>query len=204
GGGGKLLRLGRLLANRGVGSRTEVEKLILKGRVKVEGSIVRSPKARFPESSVLEVDGEECRAVPLLIAFHKPKGVITSIRDDWGREDLTSVLPQAVLRKHHPVGRLDGDTSGLLLLSSNGHLTHMLLQPRYEVEREYVARVAVPAGSGAPGSALGKALEEGVEAADGIHVAKLLGCEGEGGRDLRLVVREGKHRMVRRWEDQEG
>ncbi|CAM9717837.1 unnamed protein product [Scytosiphon promiscuus] len=194
-GGPKLLRLSKLLADRAVGTRSEVDTLVRRGRVKVDGVVTRSPKKKLAADCVIEVDGEVHGPVPLIVAFHKPKGVITTLSDDWDREDLSDVLPKSLLLKHHPVGRLDADSSGLLLLSSDGALTHRLLNPRFEVEREYVASVEVLPTSEEPGDSLVAALGEGVTTADGVYKADVPGIDG---RDVRVVVREGKNRMVRR------
>ncbi|CAN0058165.1 unnamed protein product [Ectocarpus fasciculatus] len=195
GGGGRLLRLSKLLADRAIGTRSEVDALVRRGRVKVDGAVVKSPKAKLPVDCVIEVNGEVHGPVPLLVAFHKPKGVITTLSDDWDREDLSDVLPKSLLLKHHPVGRLDADSSGLLLLSSDGALTHRLLNPRFEVEREYVASVDVPPEGEEPGDSLVAALNEGITTADGVYRADVPAIDG---RDVRVVVREGKNRMVRR------
>ncbi|CAM9823259.1 unnamed protein product, partial [Pylaiella littoralis] len=193
--GPKLLRLSKLLADRAIGTRSEVDALVRRGRVKVDCTVVKSPKMKLPVDCVIEVNGQEYGRVPLLVAFHKPKGTITTVSDDWDREDLSDVLPKSLLLKHHPVGRLDADSSGLLLLSSDGALTHRLLNPRFEVEREYVATVDVPLAAEEPGDALIKTLHEGVTTADGVYRADVPGIDG---RDVRVVVREGKNRMVRR------
>ncbi|CAM9324927.1 unnamed protein product [Ectocarpus sp. 12 AP-2014] len=195
GGGARLLRLSKLLADRAIGTRSEVDTLVRRGRVKIDGAVVKSPKAKLPVDCVIEVNGEVHGPVPLLVAFHKPKGVITTLSDDWDREDLSDVLPKSLLLKHHPVGRLDADSSGLLLLSSDGALTHRLLNPRFEVEREYVASVDVPPEGEEPGDSLVTALNEGITTADGVYRADVPAISG---RDVRVVVREGKNRMVRR------
>ncbi|CAM9643687.1 unnamed protein product [Ectocarpus sp. 13 AM-2016] len=195
GGAARLLRLSKLLADRAIGTRSEVDTLVRRGRVKVDGAVVKSPKAKLPVDCVIEVNGEVQGPVPLLVAFHKPKGVITTLSDDWDREDLSDVLPKSLLLKHHPVGRLDADSSGLLLLSSDGALTHRLLNPRFEVEREYVASVDVPPEGEEPGDSLVTALNEGITTADGVYRADVPAISG---RDVRVVVREGKNRMVRR------
>jgi pseudouridine synthase len=131
----------------------------------------------------------------LVAAYHKPLGVVSSMRDDHGRPDLSAVLPQPWQKLLHPVGRLDADTTGLLLFCRDGDLTHRLLHPKYVVEREYVALVdgAIDA------AALGAKLRAGVETVeDGetlVVQAELLGVDGQ---SVRLVVTEGKYRMVRR------
>lgn len=194
-GGAKMLRLTKILADRALGTRSEVDTMVRRGRIRVDGKVVKSPKTKLPVDCVIEVNGEECGPVPLLVAYHKPRGVITTLNDDWDRKDLSTVLPKSLLRKHHPVGRLDGDTSGLLLFCSDGALTHRLLSPRFSVEREYFAKVEVPVSGEEPGQELVAALKEGVTTADGVYKADVPGIDGT---TVRVVVREGKNRMVRR------
>ena len=111
-------RLERILASRGLGSRKEVASIIRQGRVSIAGNVVKSGKTKFPSTCVLEVDGQEVHPPPLLAVYHKPVGVLCSVGDPWGRENLEN-LPNEwpILRSMHPVGRLDFDTSGLLLYS---------------------------------------------------------------------------------------
>lgn len=202
------VRLDRLLSSRGLGSRRDVSALVRAGRVaSASGAPLGRADARVDASATLLVDGVACAPVPLLVAYHKPVGVHSTMRDERGRADLSSALPPAWRAAMHPVGRLDADTSGLLLFSRDGALTQRLLHPRRAVEREYVARV-----SGAvEASALGERLREGVECVEAgervVFCGVLLGVEaggkGEGddaggGSTVRVVVTEGKHREVRR------
>ena len=195
--GEPLVRLDKLLAERGAGSRKDVDRLIRKGLVTLDGEVVgkAGAKLKVPWVSCPVVDGFDYPPPPLLAAYHKPLGVVSSMRDDHGRPDLASVLPQPWQKSLHPVGRLDADTTGLLLFSRDGDLTHRLLHPKYVVEREYVARVE---GDIDP-PALRRQLAEGVatveEGESLVVVGELLGVDGQ---DVRLVVTEGKYRMVRR------
>ena len=190
------LRLERLLANRGVGTRNEVARLVKQGRVTVNGEVCRSPSTKFQSSSVVRVDGTTVESTPLLMGYYKPVGVLTTLKDDWGRPDLSTSLPETLLKRVKPVGRLDADSSGLLLLSSNGTLTHKLLMPRFGVEREYVAKVIPKEGFPPPGeSNLAERLREGVETADGTYPAEVLRIVDD---KITLKVTEGKYRMVRR------
>jgi 23S rRNA pseudouridine2605 synthase len=110
--------------------------------------------------------------------------------DPWGRANLSDVVPVVWRDLFHPVGRLDADTSGLLLFSADGGFTQWMLHPRRAIEREYVATV-----EGEPGQPLTDALAAGVETEEGTFTARVVSIEGP---HVRLVVTEGKHRMVRR------
>jgi len=194
--GAPLTRLDKLLANRGAGSRKQVDSMIRAGLVSLDGQVVgkMGAKLKVPESAAPLVDGVPYPPLPLLVAYHKPVGVHSTMKDERGRPCLSHVLPPS-WQQLHPIGRLDADTSGLLLFSSDGDLTHRLLHPKYEVEREYVATVENVVDD----EALGVALRVGVETIeDGqpfVVQGKLLEVSGA---DVRLVVKEGKHRMVRR------
>lgn len=212
GGGSKpaSLRLERVLSNRGHGSRSEVAVLVRQGRVRVEGKVLRSPSEKIPANAVVTVDGLEVGAVPLLVAYHKPLNVLSSMGDPMGRPSLKEAVPLAWERMGlHPVGRLDADTTGLLLFSSDGALTHRLLHPSGGVEREY--RAVVEGDATRPG--LREELSAGVETSDGTFPAILLDAqlldenavEAGGGEAqpavtsvVRVMVTEGKYRMVRR------
>lgn len=139
--GGKLQRLERIVANRGVGSRKEVSALFRQGRVRVGGKVVLSGADRYPLNTAVEIVGYgSVDRVPLLAAYHKPTGVVSTMRDDWGRVSLAELqLEYPFLKNMHPVGRLDADTSGLLLFSSDGVLTQSLLHPSSEIPRVYEA-----------------------------------------------------------------
>mmetsp|Transcript_21465 Transcript_21465/g.69091 ORF Transcript_21465/g.69091 Transcript_21465/m.69091 type:complete len:270 (-) Transcript_21465:8-817(-) len=200
-----VVRLDRYLVQTGsAGSRTASAALVKSGRVQVDGKVVRSGKAKVFDASVVEVDGDVVSAfVPLLCAYHKPLDVHSTTRDHRGRADLSTALAEAPptwRRALHPVGRLDADTTGLLLWSSKGDLTHRLLHPRRRVEKEYVAHCDVPASDrGAFLATLRDRLASGVATATGVHAADLLdAAEANDLVQVRLVVTEGKHRMVRR------
>lgn len=136
------LRLERIISNRGVGSRSQVAKLLKQGQVTIEGQIIRSGSARYPEDIEIEVNGKIVTHTPLLALYNKPIGTLSTIGDPIDRMNLKSLYDSYdILRKMHPVGRLDADTSGLLLFSSNGPLTQRLLHPSCNVEREYEAIV---------------------------------------------------------------
>lgn len=135
-----LHRLERILANRGLGTRSEVASIIQHGRCKVDGKVIKSGAARFVVSTTIEVDGVPYPPVPLLAIFHKPVGVECTMREIEASKHkslASSIANPMVLKVMHPVGRLDADSSGLLLFSSNGELTNRLLKPSFSVDREY-------------------------------------------------------------------
>jgi 23S rRNA pseudouridine2605 synthase len=184
------LRLDRFLVNAGIGSRTEVSKLVRRGQVTVEGEIVTRPEVHIASTARVLVDGEAIEVVPLVLVYHKPVGILVTMDDPWGRATVATVLGPTLAAGMHPVGRLDADSSGLLLFSSDGTLTQRLLHPRRQVEKRYVAEV-----EGSPRVDLAEALAVGVQTEEGVHRARLLSADGS---VVTLSVTEGKHRMVRR------
>lgn len=203
------LRLDRLLVERGWGPRREAQRLIKRGLVSLAGAPLRSPEMKVPPDVTLLINGLECAPLPALIAYHKPLHVLSTKRDPWGRAGLDYALPERLREVLQPVGRLDAETTGLLLFSSDGALTQRLLHPRRAIERTYLAAVSsLPDG-------LEARLRAGVETTLGTFSAELLharrelgepltraleqlGCLDQARAELRVRVREGKHRMVRR------
>jgi 23S rRNA pseudouridine2605 synthase len=191
------VRLQKVLAAAGVGSRRHCEELIGAGRVEVAGQIVRRFGARVdPENQVIRVDGKRIpsRQDVVYLAFNKPVKVLTAMTDDRGRATITDFLGDRAERLFH-VGRLDYDTEGLMLLTNDGELAHRLAHPSYEVAKAYLADV--------PGSIprdLGRRLATGVELEDGVAVAdKFRVLEQAGGRALvEITLHEGRNRIVRR------
>ena len=167
-------RLDKLLANRGIGSRSEVTKLINQGKVSVNGVVIRSGARKVGASlSKILIEGfdEEVRPTPLLVAYHKPLGILSTMGDSWNRpnlETLPGVYP--VLRRMHPVGRLDADTSGLLLFSSDGDLTQHLLNPNSRIPREYIAVVEGKVDM----QIMKEKLAGGIKTSSGVFQAQLL------------------------------
>ncbi|KAJ8604166.1 hypothetical protein CTAYLR_008580 [Chrysophaeum taylorii] len=134
------VRLDKFLADAGVASRSMSAGLVRSGRVRVDGTVVRAAARKIsPSSSRVELDGNGITELPVLLAYNKPLDVVSTMRDNHGRADLSRVVPASWRGKFHPVGRLDADTTGLLLFSSRGDLTQRLLHPKHAVEKEYVA-----------------------------------------------------------------
>ena len=166
-----LLRVDRVLSNRGWGSRSECADLIVHRRVSTPLGRLTSPSEKITMDTPLFVDRTPVPHIPLLLAYHKPKWVLSVLNDPMGRPNLGGVLsPVQKRQKLHPVGRLDYDTSGLLLFSTNGSLTQRLLHPNHQVQKEYVALVDGTVHR----EQLSKRLREGVETAEGTHTAKVL------------------------------
>jgi pseudouridine synthase len=183
------VRLNRYLASAGVGSRRAVDELIRAGRVTVNGQMGELGGA-VGEGDVVAVDGRPVAPQELAyLMLHKPPGVVTTARDPQGRRTVVDLVesPQRV----YPVGRLDRDTTGLLLLTNDGELANRLAHPRHGVEKTYVADV-----EGDPPPDVLRRLAEGVELADGPTAPARVRRLGAG--RIELVIHEGRNRQVRR------
>jgi 23S rRNA pseudouridine2605 synthase len=191
------VRLQKVLAAAGVGSRRHCEELIGAGRVEVDGQIVRRYGARVdPEQQIIRVDGKRipARQDILYLAFNKPPKVLTAMSDDRGRRTVTDFLGDRAERLFH-VGRLDYDTEGLMLLTNDGELAHRLAHPSYEVAKTYLADVPGPVSRD-----LGRRLATGVELEDGVVIAdQFRVLERAGSRALvEITLHEGRKHIVRR------
>jgi 23S rRNA pseudouridine2605 synthase len=183
------MRLNAYLARAGVASRRGAEELIRAGRVRVNGET--AGLATFVErEDVVELDGLRLDPEPLAyVLLHKPAGVVTTARDPQGRPTVVGLVGHE--RRVVPVGRLDVDTTGALLLTNDGPLAHRLAHPRYEVDKVYEADV-----EGMPDDAAMRRLTEGVELEDGrtapARVRRL------GASRVELVLHEGRKHQVKR------
>lgn len=191
------IRLQKVLADAGVGSRRACEKLISQGRVKVNGSVVRELGTRVdPAGALIHVDDARVFLddAHLTLALNKPVGVVSSMADEFDRPDLRQFVENRTERLFH-VGRLDTDTDGLILLTNDGELAHRLAHPSYEVPKTYVALV-----DGLVRRALAAELREGVHLSDGpvvISQFKLLE-QGPEAALVELTLHEGRKHIVRR------
>jgi 23S rRNA pseudouridine2605 synthase len=191
------VRLQKVLAAAGVGSRRHCEELIGAGRVEVDGETVRRFGARVdPERQVIRVDGKRIpsRQDLVYLAFNKPPGVLTAMSDPQGRPTVTDFIGDRAERLFH-VGRLDYDTEGLMLLTNDGELAHRLAHPRYGVLKTYLAEVQGPVPKD-----LGRKLMTGIELPDGVASAdRFRVLERAGSRVLvEITLHEGRKRIVRR------
>jgi len=191
------VRLQRILAAAGVASRRRAEELIAAGRVRVNGTLAGLGDSADPEQDVVTLDGvalHEERTRYWVV--HKPRGVLTTVRDPQGRPTVLDLLPRREARLF-PVGRLDRDTEGLVLLTNDGPLAHALLHPSLGNEREYQVTVL----GDVPPEAL-RRLESGVELEDGRTApARVGGVRREaasGTTSFHLTLVEGRKRQIRR------
>jgi 23S rRNA pseudouridine2605 synthase len=137
-------RLQKIISQAGLASRRAAEAMILEGRVEVNGTVVRELGGKFdPEQVEIKVDGKVLRAAEAHVYYllNKPKGYVSTASDERGRRTVLDLLPE-VQERIYPIGRLDMNTEGLLLLTNDGELMNGLLHPRYEVQKTYVARLA--------------------------------------------------------------
>jgi 23S rRNA pseudouridine2605 synthase len=189
------MRLAKYLAHAGVASRRAAESVIADGRVSVDGEIVLDPARDVGEENRVTVDGRalagpEARVV---YAVNKPLGVVSTARDPHGRRTVVELVDTGPTHPRlYPVGRLDADSSGLILLTNDGELANRLTHPRFEVEKTYRATL----GGGPVGDGVLRALRRGVELDDGptapARVRRLA-------RDaIELTIQEGRNRQVRR------
>jgi pseudouridine synthase len=189
-------RVQRALARAGFGSRRACEQLIVDARVTVNGTVATLGDRVDPDVDAVAVDGVTVNLDPNVryYALHKPPGVVTTMRDPQGRPDIRGFLPEDGPRVF-PVGRLDRDSEGLLLLTNDGELGNRLLHPRYGVEKEYLAEV-----DGAPTDRLVSRIRRGVTLEDGFAkptAVRVVAASGPRGA-LRLTMTEGRKREVRR------
>jgi 23S rRNA pseudouridine2605 synthase len=197
------VRLQKVLAAAGVGSRRACEVLIAAGRVSVDGAIVREQGMRVdPETVVVRVDDMRINTGTsrVYLALNKPRGMVTAMSDPQGRPTVGDLIEQRTDRLFH-VGRLDADTEGLLLLTNDGELTHRLTHPSYEVPKTYVAEVIGPVARD-----VGRRLKTGVELEDGLTRVDEFRLVGSSGNRvmLELVLHEGRNHIVRRLLDAVG
>ncbi|MFI9643379.1 pseudouridine synthase [Micromonospora sp. NPDC051925] len=190
-------RLQKVLAAAGVGSRRACEDLIFRRRVTVNGRVAQLGDKADPTHDVIHVDGERLQVDNRLVyvAMNKPRGVVTTMADEKGRNELAEFIGNRVEQRVYHVGRLDADSEGLLLLTNDGTLTHKLMHPSYQVLKTYLAEVAGPIPRN-----LGKRLLAGVELEDGpvkVDSFKVVDTLGKTAQ-VELSLHEGRKHIVRR------
>jgi 23S rRNA pseudouridine2605 synthase len=184
------VRLAKYLAHSGVASRRRAEELIAGGRVRVGGEVVRDPARDVEHEHGVEVDGRPVSPEPREVwVLNKPAGVTSTAREPGRRRAVTDLIDSP--RRLYPVGRLDADSTGLIVLTNDGELANRLTHPRYEVPRTYRARLRRP-----PTDADVRRLRQGVELEDGPTAPARVRRVSP--RVLELTIREGRNRQVRR------
>jgi 23S rRNA pseudouridine2605 synthase len=195
-------RLQKVLAHAGVASRRACEELIRQGRVQVNGQVVTELGTKVdPNQEEIRVDGTPIvtSVEKVYLILNKPPGYISTAHDPWGRPTVLDLIPHQ--ERLYPVGRLDAESEGLLLLTNDGGLTHRLTHPRYQQEKEYLALV-----QGRPTEAVLSQLRRGVDLEEGrtapakmSRVSRKEGLETPPGTTwLRIVIHEGRKRQIRR------
>ncbi len=190
-------RLQKYLAHAGIASRRSCEELIAQGRVKVNGKTVTEMGVKIdPEKDRIEVNGKliEKPEEKVYIVLNKPKGYVTTVRDPQGRPKVTDLLT-GIEQRVYPVGRLDFDTEGLLILTNDGDVTYGLTHPKHELGKTYVATV-----KGVPDKDKLKRFSKGLRLADGLTApakVRLLKKKGSNGV-LEITIYEGRNRQIRR------
>ncbi len=195
-------RIQKLLAHQGVASRRQIDQMLQQGRISVDGKLAK-PGDRINGREKIALDGKLIRiasreARPKLMMYHKPTGQVCTRSDPEGRPDVFQNLPGLVQGRWVSIGRLDINTSGLILFTNQGELANRLMHPSYEIEREYAVRV-----HGAVNSDMLHQLSQGVELDDGMaKFDQILDSGGQGTNHwYHVILKEGKNREVRRlWE----
>ncbi|NLF97948.1 MAG: rRNA pseudouridine synthase [Candidatus Riflebacteria bacterium] len=194
---GELVRIQKLLSGWGIASRRGIERLIESGRVEIDGNRLTTQGFSVDSDNLPEirVDGKVIRPPaeqrPAVYVFHKPLGVVTTLKDERGRETIRDYLPKD--RRLYPVGRLDRDSTGLLLITDHGELTNRLLHPSYKVEKEYIVKI-----DGEPlSTSEQEQFRKGVAIDEGITAPCCL-RQLTDPQSYSVIISEGKKRQVRR------
>lgn len=190
------MRIAKYIAHAGIASRRQAEQLVIDGKIKVNGEIVRELGFQLdPDHDQLEYNKQIFKAESkVYILLNKPVNYISSVYDPQGRKTVLDIL-DGIKQRIYPVGRLDYDTEGLLLLSNDGEFTNLMIHPRYEMEKKYEAWVkGLPDENALNSLRNGVLLQDGITASASVKVIKKL-------RDktlLELIIHEGRKRQVKR------
>jgi len=192
-------RLHKVMARAGVASRRHSEELIQAGRVTVNGRVVTELGTKVVAGrDLVEIDGRPLGKPEsfVYLLLYKPKGYVTTLYDPQGRPKVTDLLGDEIGARVYPVGRLDYDTEGLLLLTNDGELANALMHPAKQVKKTYIAKVR-----GVPGPAKLRALETGIELEDGVTApadVKMIEVKAPNAATVSIRIHEGRNRQVRR------
>lgn len=191
-----LIRLNRFVAQAGVSGRREADKLIAAGKVKVNGKVITEMGFKVnPRKDIIEFEGSKLKAQKLVyFLYNKPRNTITSTKDERGRRTVIDMIEKATKERVYPIGALDRNTTGLLILTNDGNLAKKLTHPSNKVRKLYYARLDK---SFDPQHI--KTLKKGVELEDGVAKAdKVSFVEGEDDNHIGIEVQNGRNRIVRR------
>lgn len=189
------IRLQKYLAEAGIASRRKSEEIILQGRVTINGELVTQLGTRVYEGDIVCVDNKEVKIQekPVYIMLHKPTGCVATVKDQFERKTVLDYIN--IEERVYPVGRLDYDTSGLLILTNDGALTYKLTHPKHNVEKTYIAKVfGVPTAKELESFRNGLEIEDYVTAPAKISVIK----KEKNTSILKISITEGRNRQVRK------
>ena len=186
-------RLQKLIAQAGFCSRRTAEKLILDGKVSVDGKIVRELGTKADSNQKIIVDGKilASNTKKIYLLLNKPRGCLSTTKDERGRKTVIDLLGENFSERVWPIGRLDFDSEGLLILTNDGDLTNLLIHPRFEIKKTYRAKI-----SGEITEEKLNRLREGVELDDGLTAPAEIFLLGE--NIVEITIHEGRNRQVRR------
>ena len=193
-------RLQKVLARAGVASRRKAEGMILEGKVKVNGSVVTELGTKVSNSDRVEVEGVQIvKETFVYYLLYKPRGYISTVHDEKGRKTVLDLLP-GVEQRIFPVGRLDYDTSGVIIMTNDGDFSYTMTHPKFGIRKQYIAKV-----KGIPTREALKKLENGIELEDGMtspaHVKMRSVDKKTQTALIEITISEGKNRQVRRMFD---
>ena len=192
-------RLQKIIAQAGITSRRKAEELILQGRVKLNNRVVRELGTKAdPYRDTIEIDDSPLRlerVKPFYILLYKPKGYISSVKDQFNRPTVLNLIGTYVDERVYPVGRLDYDAEGVLLITNDGELAHRLIHPRYEVPKTYHVKV-----KGTPSEKALNRLRKGVHLREGKTRPAVVRVIGRARNNtwLEITVTEGRYRLIKR------
>ncbi len=195
-----LERLQKVIAHAGVASRRKAEELIVQGKVTVNGKVVKELGTKVSSNDKVEVEGVPIvKEQPVYYLLYKPRGVISSVKDDKGRKVVTDFLPE-VEERIFPIGRLDYDTSGVLLLTNDGDFANLLMHPSYQIDKVYVVKT-----KGIPSSDQLKSFKKGInvegERLKAVHAKVMSTDQKKNTAIVQVILHEGKNRQVRKMFD---
>lgn len=193
-------RLQKVMAHAGVASRRKSEELIAAGKVKVNGEIVTELGTRVSSTDNIEVDGVPIvKEETVYYLLYKPRGIISTANDEKGRKTVVDFFPE-VEERIYPVGRLDYDTSGIIIMTNDGEFSYLMTHPKFEIKKTYIAKV-----KGIPKREDLKKLEKGIQLEDGLtapaHVKMMSVDQKSKSAIVEITIHEGRNRQVRRMFD---
>ncbi|MGF7399552.1 pseudouridine synthase [Thermoanaerobacterium thermosaccharolyticum] len=189
-------RLQKYLAECGIASRRKCEQLILDGKIKVNGTVIKNLGIKIdPDKDIVEYDGRVVAKVQhnIYIMLNKPTGFITTVKDQFGRPSVLDIIK--IKDRIYPVGRLDYDTSGLLLLTNDGDIANKLMHPKHEIDKVYIAKIrGIPDDKDLDRFRNGLLLDNRLTAKAKIEILKKINNDAL----VKIVIHEGRNRQIRR------